>query len=105
MVEIILVYRTATCVAMEDDGATEMRTQGTYPCAQLHLFTAVWVLRPPRGASVGGQYLGITCSTCPLSHLGAGLGRLDDPVMTSVPSSSAPLSHTEQAAPVFHAEV
>lgn len=92
---------------MEDDGTTEMRAQGTYPGAQLHLFTAVWVLRPRGELPVGGQYLGITWSTRPLSHLGAGLGRFDDPVMTQFPAA-LPLSlpsHTEQAAPVFHAEI
>ena len=76
---------------MEDDGTTEMRAQGTYPGAQLHLFTAVWVLRPQGELPVGGQYLGITWSTRPLSHLGAGLGRFDDPVMTQFPAA-LPLS-------------
>ena len=44
---------------MEDDNTAEMRAQGTYAGAQLHLFTGVWVLRPQGELQVGGQYLGI----------------------------------------------
>ena len=70
------------------------------------LFTGIWVLRPQ------GRFGWMVSSWCHLlhrasSHLGVGLGWFDDLVMTQFPAA-LPLSlppHTEQAAPVFQAEI
>ena len=92
-----LPWRTTT----QADASTAHIPRCTAPsCSQA---SGCWDLR---GASGGWSVAGVTCSTRALSHLRAGLGWFDDLVIqfpAALPLSLPP--HTEQAAPVFQAEI